>query len=128
MSREGGGQRIEITRRYTFDAAHRLDWHPGKCRNLHGHTYHLEVTLSGHVNARGVVMEFGELDAIVESNVLHELDHSFLNDILANPTSELLAARISEALSTALPLLVKITLWESSRSSVTISLVGDATN
>jgi len=38
------GMRTLVTRSFTFEAAHQLPWHPGKCRDLHGHGYRLEVT------------------------------------------------------------------------------------
>ena len=35
---------IEATKIFTIDCAHKLDWHQGKCQNLHGHTYKIELT------------------------------------------------------------------------------------
>src|SRR3989304_5616752 len=46
---------VNLTTRFTFDAAHRILGHPGKCAYLHGHTYHLEVTVaSARLDAPGV--------------------------------------------------------------------------
>jgi 6-pyruvoyltetrahydropterin/6-carboxytetrahydropterin synthase len=111
----------EICREYEFDAAHRLDWHPGKCRNLHGHTYRLEVTTRGGVDDRGVVMDFSELDAIVRTRVLDDLDHCFLNDVLDNPTAERIGAWIWRRLAESELALSELRLWETRRSSVRIT-------
>jgi len=53
--------RISIVRRYRFEAAHTLPWHPGKCSRTHGHSYVLEVQVAGELDNRGVVMDFAEV-------------------------------------------------------------------
>ncbi len=53
-----------VTRSFSFEAAHQLPWHPGKCRRLHGHNYRLEVTVQGPVGENGVVMDFDDLSAV----------------------------------------------------------------
>ena len=47
--------KTSVTRSFTFEAAHQLPWHPGKCRELHGHGYRLEVTVEGPVGDNGMV-------------------------------------------------------------------------
>lgn len=111
---------VSIVRRYTFDAAHRLDWHPGKCRNLHGHGYVLEVELSGPLDHRGVVADFAELDAVVEEHVLCRFDHRLLNEVLGNPTAELLACEIAGWLDAAGVAWTVLRLWETERGSVVL--------
>lgn len=39
-----------IVKEFTFDSAHHLEWHQGKCHNLHGHTYKLQVGIQGELN------------------------------------------------------------------------------
>lgn len=57
---------MNLTSRFTFDAAHRIPGHPGKCAYLHGHTYHLEVTVgSERLDALEMVMDFDDLRALV---------------------------------------------------------------
>ena len=56
--------------------AHRLTFHNGKCRNLHGHTYKLEITISGDINKNGIIIDFGDLKEIVIKNIIDKLDHS----------------------------------------------------
>lgn len=112
--------RVSIVRRYSFEAAHRLDWHPGKCRALHGHRYVLEVEAAGPVDGRGIVMDFAELDAPVEELVLSRLDHAYLNDLLANPTAELVTCLIGGWLNEATVPWTTLRLWETERGSVVV--------
>ena len=65
---------MKITKIFTFDSSHMLDGHDGKCQNLHGHTYKLEITVSAPIiqgGAKdGMVMDFTDLKAIVKSGAL----------------------------------------------------------
>lgn len=115
--------RISVVRRYRFEAAHKLPWHPGKCSRVHGHSYVLEVEVAGPVDARGVVMDFAEVDAVVGQQVLDGptgLDHADLNDRLANPTAELLATHIGERLVAAGLNWSRLRLWETEGGSVVL--------
>ena len=87
---------MRIGKTYHFDAAHYLPEHP-KCGVMHGHTYHVTVTLYGEPNQDGFIMDFGQLDKIVKSE-LDELDHDVLNKHLSNPTCELLARYLKDLL------------------------------
>jgi 6-pyruvoyltetrahydropterin/6-carboxytetrahydropterin synthase len=70
---------MDLTTSYVFDAAHRIAGHPGKCAWLHGHTYHLEVTVSSPaLNPLGMVMDFDDLRDAVRKAVLDLWDHSTL--------------------------------------------------
>ena len=113
--------RTSVTRAFTFDAAHQLPWHAGKCRQLHGHTYRLEVSVEGPLGDHGIVCDFTELDALVRKEVIDRLDHRFLNDLLDNPTAELVAADIWKRLDAAAPghlRLAHLRLWETADSAV----------
>ncbi len=88
-----------VVRRFEFQAAHSLPRHPGKCRDLHGHSYRLEVHCEGPVDAAsGMVMDFSEVRDAVKRCVLEPLDHTLLNDRLENPTAENLAVWIWDRL------------------------------
>lgn len=103
---------VRVTRSFTFDAAHVLPWHPGKCSRLHGHTYRLEVSVTGPVGPDGVFIDFGDIKTTVREAVLDRLDHTLLNDTIDNPTAELVALRILEWLQdTAMPV-SGVRLWE----------------
>ena len=110
-----------VTCRYSFEAAHRLPWHSGRCRDLHGHSYQFEVTVAGPLDANGVVVDFDELTTIVEREVLDRLDHRDLNEILENPTAELIAQRIWELLEGAGVAVTALRLWETPGASVELS-------
>ena len=108
----------QVTRSFAFEAAHQLPWHPGKCKRLHGHNYRLEVTVAGPVDERGVVLDFDELSAVVERVVVDRYDHQFLNDLLENPTAELIAHEAWKLLEQAGLPVVRVRLWETPESSV----------
>jgi len=116
-------KKIKITKIFEFDASHQLSWHEGKCSNLHGHTYKLEVTVSGKLNKNGIVLDFGELKEIVNENVINILDHKHLNFYFENPTAEIMARKIYKKLKTKLPKRVKlekVVLWETPTSYVIV--------
>ncbi|MGV3538916.1 MAG: 6-pyruvoyl trahydropterin synthase family protein [Rufibacter sp.] len=76
--------RIRLTRRFTFEAAHALTHYDGACRHIHGHSYKLEVTIIGTpLNERnhpkdGMVLDFGDLKQLVTAYVLEPLDHALV--------------------------------------------------
>lgn len=76
---------MRIGKTYYFEAAHSLPGHNGKCRNLHGHSYKLEVTVEGGLlyeegtSDDNMVMDFADLDALVKPMVAL-YDHTNLND------------------------------------------------
>lgn len=80
-----------VTRIVTFDAAHQLPLHSGPCSRLHGHTYKLEVSVTGQVGPDGMVIDFGDAKEALQWHVLALLDHTLLNDHIDNPTAERVA-------------------------------------
>jgi len=112
---------ISVVRRYRFEAAHRLEWHRGKCRRLHGHSYVLEVEVSGPLDDHGVVMDFAKVDEVVNAAVLcapDGLDHADLNERLTNPTAELVVVLVGERLDAAGLRWSRLRLWETEDGSV----------
>mgnify|MGYP001205379966 FL=1 len=75
---------MQITTRLEFDAGHRIPCHKSQCKNLHGHRYAIEITLSGdiikneHASENGMVMDFSDVKAIAKSAVVEVWDHAFL--------------------------------------------------
>ncbi|MFI3256403.1 MAG: 6-carboxytetrahydropterin synthase QueD [Psittacicella sp.] len=72
-----------IVKEFSFDAAHLLNAHDGKCKNLHGHTYKLQVEIESNEliesgPKQGMVKDFAEIKEIVKSLVVDKLDHAFL--------------------------------------------------
>ena len=107
-----------VTCTFRFEAAHHLAWHTGKCRNLHGHSYRLDVSVEGPLDANGVVLDFDTLQDVVRAEVVDAWDHRDLNEVLDNPTAELLAHRAWELLTAAGLDLVALRLWETTDSWV----------
>ena len=110
--------RVRVIRSFSFEAAHRLPWHPGKCRELHGHHYRFEVTVEGPVGPGGVVIDFDDLAARVGDEVVARYDHRYLNDLMDNPTAELIAAEIWKRLEAGGMTVARLRLWETQESSV----------
>ena len=112
--------RTSVTRVFTFEAAHRLPWHAGKCRELHGHSYRLEVTVEGPVGDHGIVVDFADIRAVVEREVVARYDHRYLNDLIDNPTAELVAGEIWKQIEAAGLAVSRVRLWETPDSFVEI--------
>lgn len=110
-----------VTCSFTFEAAHRLAWHPGKCRNLHGHSYRLDVTIRGPLDDNGVVIDFDRLSEIVRLEVIDRWDHQDLNQVIENPTAELLAHEAWNLLTRAGLRLAALRLWETNDTSVELT-------
>ncbi|MBT8312241.1 MAG: 6-carboxytetrahydropterin synthase [Flavobacteriaceae bacterium] len=74
--------KIRITKEFSFETGHALFGYDGKCRNVHGHSYHLSVTVIGtpitdasHVKL-GMVIDFGDLKKIVKEEIVDPFDHA----------------------------------------------------
>lgn len=106
-----------IAKEFTFDAAHRLLNYDGPCANLHGHTYKLQIILSGPVQKNGMVINFVDLKKIVTGRVISKLDHKFINKIIKQSTAENITIWIWGQLDKHLPL-YEIRLWETPTSFV----------
>lgn len=113
--------RTSVTRSFTFEAAHQLPWHPGKCKRLHGHSYRLEVTVEGPLNHQGIVVDFADIKAVVDREVIARFDHTYLNDLFDNPTAELIAHEIWKTLEAADLRVARIRLWETPDSWVDVT-------
>lgn len=109
-------QKVYATKRFSFEAAHYLPNYDGKCANLHGHSYKLEVCVSNErdfVTNSGrpemvkdntvkanefMVLDFSVLKGLVQSHVISKFDHSNLNDLFAVPTAEAMCVHIYNAI------------------------------
>lgn len=109
---------FNVSKEFSFAAAHFLTKYHGKCENLHGHNYRLIVTVTGSLNADYLVIDFLDLKQIVKTNVLDQLDHTNLNDRFPNPTCELVAQWIFQQLKPHCAVQT-VQLWETDSSSVT---------
>jgi 6-pyruvoyltetrahydropterin/6-carboxytetrahydropterin synthase len=113
-----------VSKEFKFDAAHNIVDYHGKCEKLHGHTYRLRITLRGEPGTDGMILDFADLKRIVKNRVVNILDHSYLNDILPQSTTENTAGWIWDQLEEKLKgpnySLYEIVLWETETSFVTL--------
>ncbi|SDO36818.1 6-pyruvoyl trahydropterin synthase family protein [Desulforhopalus singaporensis] len=130
---------LSITRQFRFDAAHKLERTElsdqenqllyGKCSALHGHSYTLEVTVSGPVDESGMIINFTELKKLVTDLVITRYDHAYLNELeeYRNEvvTVENMALHIFRTLSKASEFndltLLRIRLYETADSWATVT-------
>ncbi|MFZ3274973.1 MAG: 6-carboxytetrahydropterin synthase [Lutibacter sp.] len=127
--------KIRITKQFNFETAHALYGYDGKCKNIHGHSYKLSVTVIGtpisdSTNVKyGMVIDFGDLKKIVSSEIVNKFDHATVfnkntphielakelekrdhNVILVDyqPTSEMMLVDFAEKINGRLPENVKL--------------------
>lgn len=120
-----------ISKSFTFDAAHQLPNHDGKCAHLHGHTYKCEVICEGVIKGpdgssdEGMVVDFAEVKTAWRT-IEPLLDHQFLNDSLPadyHPTTaEHIASFILDSLVQQVAQVVGVRLWETPTSMVEVSV------
>jgi len=118
---------FEISVEHSFAAGHALRGYKGKCENVHGHNYKVQVVVAGpQLNSIGLLMDFVELRAAIRG-VVERLDHRFLNDLppfdQLNPSAENVAKYFADTLS---PRIVRdglrlsaVTVWETDTTSAT---------
>lgn len=117
---------FEITVASYIDAAHFLRGYQGKCANIHGHSWRIEVTLSGKtLNEIGLLVDFSDIKRIVKE-AADLFDHKLINDIepfdSINPSSENLAKYFFEKIKKSLSIyrginVVKVLVSESRDTS-----------
>ena len=99
---------IRLTKEFTFEAAHSLEGYDGLCREIHGHSYRLFVTVKGEPESNeaspklGMVMDFGILKRIVNEQIVERLDHSFMmrRTPEAEEVADVLSYRFSKVVMT----------------------------
>lgn len=96
--------KIRLTKEFSFEAAHLLEGYDGACREIHGHSYRLFVTVrgvpvcDGRNPKLGMVMDFGQLKRIVGEEVVQRLDHAFV--MRRTPAGEAFAGSARHAVRT----------------------------
>lgn len=68
---------MKISKEFKWEMGHRLPFHLGKCKNIHGHTYKMRVEIEGDLDENGMVMDYYDVSEII-SPLVDELDHSFM--------------------------------------------------
>lgn len=125
---------FEVKVRNHFSAAHRILEHKGKCANLHGHNWNVEVTVRSETLDRiGMSIDFSDVKSALKS-VLEPLDHVYLNElpqfstVEKNPTAEMVAKYIFDELKGRLrdmaphATLYQVELYETDTCSATYRL------
>jgi 6-pyruvoyltetrahydropterin/6-carboxytetrahydropterin synthase len=117
---------FEVCVEETFAAGHALRDYHGKCENVHGHNYRLQVTLRGpELDATGLLVDFVDLKKVIRTAV-ERLDHQFLNEVapfdVLNPSAENIARyffeRVKEGLTAQTSAEVaEIRVWETDTAS-----------
>lgn len=116
----------KLRHRAHFEAGHHLLWHE-RCKEPHGHTYHVEVVVGAHrLDENGIVMDLGALKTLCQG-ILVNVDHTNLNDKFDNPTVEIVAEWLYSMLVLGLTTLsgcehvsvVEVTVWETPDGGVT---------
>jgi 6-pyruvoyltetrahydropterin/6-carboxytetrahydropterin synthase len=111
----------------TFAAAHQLRGYKGKCEQLHGHNWKVQVhVVAEKLNAIDIAIDFHDLKELLDE-VITPLDHSFLNDIFPftekNPSSENIAKWLYDSLNKKLSdeqvQVSAVTVWESETAAAT---------
>lgn len=116
---------FEVSVEQTFAAGHALRNYHGKCENVHGHNYRVQITVQGeHLNGTGLLVDFIELKRLM-SQVIDYLDHRFINDLapfdVINPSAENMAKyfhdRVSGELRNDVPVRIsEVKVWETDTS------------
>ncbi len=76
--------KIRVTKEFDFETAHALDNYDGKCKDIHGHSYHLTVSLLGtpitdtSKSECGMVIDFGTVKKILNTEIIADFDHRLL--------------------------------------------------
>lgn len=122
--------KIRITKQFSFETGHALYGHDGKCKNIHGHSYRLDITLIGTPTSDnsspkfGMIMDFSDLKKIAKEEIVNPFDHATIfnkntphlelaKDLKSNghkiilvdyqPTSEMLVIDFAEKMKKRLP-------------------------
>jgi 6-pyruvoyltetrahydropterin/6-carboxytetrahydropterin synthase len=69
----------KIAKEFKWEMSHRLTFHDGLCKNIHGHSYKVRVELTGELDENSMVLDYYDLHQII-SPITEKLDHSFLCD------------------------------------------------
>ncbi|MBE2218956.1 MAG: 6-carboxytetrahydropterin synthase [Ignavibacteria bacterium] len=68
---------MKISKQYRWEMGHRLPFHKGLCKNIHGHSYTMFVEITGRLDKNGMIIDFFDLNKIVKP-IIEKYDHAFL--------------------------------------------------
>lgn len=120
--------KIYVTKKCGFEACHNLNAYEGKCSRKHGHSYKVEVTLSGSISScisdtepatEAMVIDFTTLKQLINKAIVDKYDHTDLNLFFAQPTAEVMVVTMYRDLRDLIPFdvtLESVKLWETDTS------------
>jgi 6-pyruvoyltetrahydropterin/6-carboxytetrahydropterin synthase len=119
---------FEVTVEQTFAAGHALRNYKGKCENVHGHNFKVQVVIEGErLDETGLLVDFLDVKQSMRS-IIERLDHVFLNDVppfdVKNPSAENIAeyfyTEMARSLGAAVPVRIReVKVWETDIQSAT---------
>ena len=119
---------FEVSVEETFAAGHALRHYRGKCENVHGHNYRVQVTLEGpDLDSVGLLVDFVQVKKLIQA-VVDKLDHRFLNEVppfdVLNPSAENMARYFFEEIAggmgqTSPVRVAAVKIWETDTTSAT---------
>jgi 6-pyruvoyltetrahydropterin/6-carboxytetrahydropterin synthase len=118
---------FEVQVEYSFAAGHALRGYKGKCENVHGHNYKVQLVVAGEqLDATGMLMDFVEVKKTIKG-LVERLDHRFLNDVppfdVLNPSAENIAKYFSDELEPSVKnrglQVHAVTIWETDTTAAT---------
>ena len=118
---------FEVSVEYTFAAGHALRGYKGKCENVHGHNYKVQLVVGGEqLDSAGLLMDFVEVRKTIKA-LVERLDHHFLNDLAPfdklNPSAENIAKYICDGIELQARnqglQVGGVTVWETDTTSAT---------
>ncbi|HEY4832961.1 MAG TPA: 6-carboxytetrahydropterin synthase QueD [Waddliaceae bacterium] len=121
---------FKVEKIFRFEAGHSLKHHDGQCKDPHGHSYMLIVSVKKEAlitfgPKTNMAIDFNDISQIVKPMIFNFFDHKWLNDTLKtdSPTAEFIAKWIFDYLEPKLPNLSAITIYETDTSKVTYTKV-----
>jgi 6-pyruvoyltetrahydropterin/6-carboxytetrahydropterin synthase len=118
---------FEVSVEYTFAAGHSLRGYKGKCENVHGHNYRVQLVVCGEqLDSTGLLMDFVEIRRTIKG-LVERLDHHFLNDLAPfdklNPSAENIAKYFFDEMDPQIKsrgqCVQAVTIWETDTTSAT---------
>lgn len=89
--------KIFLGKKFKIDAAHHLENYEGKCANMHGHTWYIEIEIVAFCRDQsGIAIDFNEFTKDVNDKIIEKLDHNVINSVVENPSAENIAEWIFE--------------------------------
>lgn len=112
-----------VSKKTSFDAAHYLPLYEGKCNQMHGHHWVIELAVLGEVDLiTGMVMDFQVLKDFLDI-IKTDFDHALLNEFITNPTAENIASYVKHMWESKKPVceLAWVKVWETEDSYALLS-------